>query len=322
MAQYDGSEIRRDYRTGFFSIIVPGRSQRPHELEEDRGAQDLSKCPFEPQNIEENLKIMHVGEPWEIIAIKNKFPELNGETPLDKKSGFLSSISGYGYNEVVIESPDHNLKLENMDIKHLDKWLGVLIEREEQLYSRNYIKYVQIFRNFGADAGASIGHPHTQIMAWPVIIGNIKRRAKITSSYRLKKGSCIYEDAIKIEEPRRLYENGSFSSFAPFASRMTAESIIIPKRHVSSLIELSQKEREDLLDEFRRIVSINKAIFGGHSYNILFYELKKNEDFHMHFEIYPRLSTLAGVELGQNVFVNTIEPEKYSQDFRARLGSV
>ena len=319
MDQENDSEIRRDYRTGFFSIIVPGRSKRPHELEEDKANENLAECPFEPQNILENLKIMHVGEPWKIMVIKNKFPELNGNTPLMERGGFFSSISGYGYNEIVIESPDHRAKFENMSIEQLNGWLDVLIEREQQLYLRKYIKYVQIFRNYGVDAGASIGHPHTQIMAWPIVIGNIKRRLRIAADYKSKNNSCLYEDAVKKETARNLYSNSTFDAVAPFGSRITAESLIIPKRHINSMIEMTQEEKTGLSDMLKRIVSVNKLLFGAQSYNILFYELKDQPDFHMHVEVLPRLSTLAGVELGQNVFVNTIVPEQYAAEFKSKL---
>jgi UDPglucose--hexose-1-phosphate uridylyltransferase len=236
-----------------------------------------------------------------------------------ERGGFFSSISGYGYNEIVIESPDHGAKFENMSIEQLNGWLDVLIEREQQLYLRKYIKYVQIFRNYGVDAGASIGHPHTQIMAWPIVIGNIKRRLRIAVDYKSKNNSCLYEDAVKKETARNLYSNSTFDAVAPFASRITAESLIIPKRHINSMIEMTQEEKTGLSDMLKRIVSVNKLLFGAQSYNILFYELKDQPDFHMHVEVLPRLSTLAGVELGQNVFVNTVVPEQYAAEFKSKL---
>ena len=167
------SEIRKDYRTGYYAVIVPGRDRRPKELEtEDEGAVNLKECPFEPNTVDRvNLEIMHVNEPWTTMVIRNKFPELDGHTPLEYENGFLSSISGYGYNEVLIESPKHSDKFENMGTKKSLEWLNTLIEREEALYSRNYIKHVMVFKNYGASGGASIGHPHTQIIAWPEILG-------------------------------------------------------------------------------------------------------------------------------------------------------
>jgi UDPglucose--hexose-1-phosphate uridylyltransferase len=312
------SEIRKDYRTGYYSVIVPGREQRPKELEtEDEGAKNLKDCPFEPDTIDRiNLEIMHVNEPWTTMVIRNKFPELDGHTPLEYEDGFFPSIAGYGYNEVLIESPKHFDKFENMDLKKSLEWLNTLIEREEDLYSRNYIKHVMVFKNYGASGGASIGHPHTQIIAWPEILGTPAIEIEIAKKYLKENHSCIYEDAIKKEEGRVLFETENITAIAPYGSRFSGESMILPKRHVNYIMDLSQEEKEDLVEGLKEIIQTNKKLFGEQAYNFVIHENKKENDYHMHIEVYPRLSSLAGIELGQNVFVNTMVPEDYTKKFK------
>ena len=318
------SEIRRDYRTGYYSVIVPGREHRPKELEtEDEGAKNLKDCPFEPDTVDRiNLEIMHVNEPWTTMVIRNKFPELDGHTPLEYEDGFFPSIAGYGYNEVLIESPKHFDKFENMDLKKSLEWLNTLIEREEDLYSRNYIKHVMVFKNYGASGGASIGHPHTQIIAWPEILGTPAVEIEIAKKYLKENHSCIYEDAIKKEEQRVLFETEKVAAIAPYGSRFSGESMILPKRHVNYIMDLSQEEKEQLVEGLKKIIQTNKKLFGEQAYNFVIHENKKEKDYHMHIEIYPRLSNLAGIELGQNVFVNTMVPEDYVKKFREITKSV
>lgn len=315
------SDIRMDYRTGYYSIIVPGREHRPEELEiEDEGSKNLKNCPFERDTVDrKNLEIMHVNEPWTTMVIKNKFPELNGSTPLDYKRGFFSSISGYGYNEVIIETPNHFDKFEDMDTKKSIEWLSAVIEREEDLYSRNYIKHVMVFKNSGAKGGASIGHSHTQIIAWPEILGTPKIEIEKAIEYKNQNYSCLYEDSIKKENERMLFETEKIAAIAPYGSRIAGESMLLPKRHVNYLLDLDEQEKEDILEALKSIIRTNSKIFGKPSYNFVIHENKNEPDYHLHFEIYPRLADFAGIELGQNVFVNTITPEDYTKKFKDNL---
>jgi UDPglucose--hexose-1-phosphate uridylyltransferase len=312
------SEIRTDYRTGYYSVIVPGREHRPVELEiEDEGAKNLKDCPFERDTVDrKNLEIMHVNEPWTSMVIRNKFPELNGSTPLEYGKGFFSYISGYGYNEVLIETPDHFEKFEDMDIKKSLEWINILIEREEDLYSRNYIKQVMVFKNYGASGGASIGHSHTQIIAWPEPLGMQELELQKIRDYRRENNTCLYEDAVKKESERILFETESIAAIAPYGSRFAGESMILPKRHINYLMDLNEQEKEDLVEGLKTIIRTNVKMFGRQSYNFVIHESKKEEEYHMHIEIYPRLSNLAGIELGQTVFVNTTVPEEYAKKFR------
>ena len=323
MAELD-SEIRIDYRTGYYSIIVPGREHRPKEIEiEDEGSKNLKECPFERDTVDrKNLEVMHVNEPWTTMVIRNKFPELNGFTPLEMKEGFFSHISGYGYNEVVIESPNHLDKFEDYDNKKSLEWLNTLIEREVDLYSRNYIKHVMVFKNFGPNGGASIGHPHTQIIAWPEILGTPRIEIEKAKEYKKNNSACLYEYAIKKESNRLLFETDKIAAIAPYGSRIAGESMLLTKRHVNYLLDLDNEEKSDLVEALKNIIRTNNKIFGKQSYNFVIHENKNENDYHLHFEIYPRLADLAGIELGQNVFVNTITPEDYTKKFREAKLSV
>ncbi|MCL4398909.1 DUF4921 family protein [Candidatus Parvarchaeota archaeon] len=313
----NGSEIRRDYRTGNICIIVPGRSHRPEEVEEEKIQDvDLSKCPFEPRNEYMTTEIMHVGDPWEIRVIENKFPELSGNTPLTYTGGMFKSLGGYGYNEVIIDSPLHTDRFESMPSDHLLKWINTVIERQDILYQRKRIKHVFVFKNYGLRAGASLGHPHTQIMAQPAVLGNIKKEILISKKSMASDDSCIYEKAAKNETGRTLIDTDYFTVIAPFGSRITAESMVMPKRHVNYTPDLTTEEKREMIEILKKVISTNRKIYGSHPYNLVFHDSKYERSMHMHIEIYPRLSVFGGIELGEQIFVNVISPEEYTEAFR------
>ncbi len=320
-----GSEIREDYRSGFYSIMVPKRHNRPEEIrEESTGQFGISQCPFEPANDSMASEIARYGNPWQVKVIENKYPELSGNTPFGEttdKDGLLKSVGGYGYNEVLIDSQIHTDIFEAMPLEKLKDWLDALIDREEVLYERRYIKSVLVFKNYGAVGGASLAHPHTQIMAWPLLIGLIKRESDVSRHYKENHGDCLYEKIYETERGRLLLDNDSFFAVAPFGSRTAAESMIVPKRHVNYIGDLSDTEKTDFVSALRSVLLTNRKIYGNQAYNFVIHEIKDYPDFHMHLEIYPRLSTLGGIELGENVFVNIILPEDYAEEFRKSITS-
>ncbi len=315
------NEIRRDYRTGDYAIIAPDRGKRPEDFHNPKVPEHSTpeNCPFERGKENTNTEIMRVGDPWQIRAVENKFPELYGNIPVYQRDGVFAMISGYGYNEVVIDTPSHNEPFESMDNDRLLLWLNMIIEREDALYLKKYIKHVHMFKNSGRDAGESLDHAHTQIMAWPELIGRVRTEYDAASKYTQKNGSCLYEKILDVERYRLLIETNNFVCIAPFASRMAGESMILPKRHLAYLGDLTDKEREDLVQVLKQTLLVNRSIFGNLSYNFVSHEIKAMEDFHMHIEIYPRLAKFAGVELGEGVFVNQLPPEIYSESFRKLL---
>ena len=119
-----------------------------------------------------------------------------------------------------------------------------------------------------------------------------------------------------------MFENEKVIAVAPYGSRFAGESMILPKRHINYIMDLSQEEKEELVEGLKKLIQTNKKLFGEQAYNFVIHENKKEKDYHMHIEVYPRLSNLAGIELGQNVFVNTLVPEDYAKKFKGVTESI
>jgi UDPglucose--hexose-1-phosphate uridylyltransferase len=332
------SEIRTDYRDGHLSVIshMRGGSYLTHIMSDEYkissgasvpvqpSAEEIARCAFEPGKESLNVDVLRLGKPWRIRVIENKSPSLVRSAPRssrESEDGLFSLLGGYGAHEVVIESNNHQDVFEEMPQQRIREILGVLAEREEDLYAIPGVKYVQIFRNYGSRAGASMPHPHSQILAWPMLPTTIKKESQRVRAYRERRLRCLYKDALAGEHygGRVLTENDTFVAIAPFGSRFAAESMILPKRHVNYFPSLSEKELGDLASILKTVLTTNRALFGNQPYNLTLHDLRQNPDMHMHFEIYPRILNVAGVELGQDVFVNTIPPEEYASKFRNKL---
>ena len=319
-------EIRVDYRTGVKILFSSSRNNKPSDfsqLSEDKWESDASKCPFEygKESLNKTIKLVGGDEhSWKLKIIENKFPLLAPKFDFVPENGFLKEEPAFGYCEVIFETPLHNIRFSQLEKEDYLRWLDAIIERENVLYSRERIKYVYTFKNEGPRSGASLSHAHSQIMAFEDVSKTIKEEQEKIREFFDKEKECLYEYAIKQEKERILAENKTFVAFAPFGSRMSAESVIMPKRHINYVGLLSDEEKSDFVDILSKVIKVNDLIFGKLSYNLLFHELKSDDMFHFHVEIYPRLIIFASVEFaGFNT--NQIFPESYVKTFLEKSNS-
>ncbi len=317
-------EIRTDYRTGskvFFSSI---RNKKPMDFTHNDSSwtSDVSKCPFEPGREDLNKTISYIGgdeSSWRLRTIENKFPLIFPGPGFHSSIEFFEKSTPFGYSEVLIESRQHELPFEEISEDDLVLWLDTVADREEELYSKEHIKYVYMFKNEGPRSGASLFHPHSQIMAFSEVPPVISSEISMIKKHLEENGACLYEYAMDKEKERTLLESDSCVAIAPFGSKFSGESVIMPKRHVNYSAGLSRDERIGIVRMIKKILITNKKIFGRVSYNMLFHEIKSEEDFHFHIEICPRVITFAAVEF-LGFFTNQITPERYREFFMDNSG--
>ncbi len=303
------NEIRIDPRTGFVTIIAADRNKRPSDFEGEI-IKKTNSCPFDPGNENQSVEIMRIGNPWKIRVIENKFPELKlNSTVEENKIGNYLIKGAYGKNEVIIDTPIHNIRFFDLDKEQFNLWIDVLSERENVLYQLPRISHVFIFKNDGQAAGESLIHPHTQIMASPFIPEIIEREK-----------SAFYKDENLLENmtlPQLLLEEtDNFVCIAPYASRFAGETLIYSKKKVSSLIDLTADIRHELAFLIKTVLQKYSKIFTNFSYNLVFHEIKADDKFRFHVEIYPRLTIFAGIEIGAGAYVNPLPPETFAQSYK------
>jgi len=310
------NELRRDYFTERRVIISTGRGRRPTDYKLPlASAEDTSPgCLFCPGNEAatppEIMRVEEAGK-WAIRVFPNKFPAATKEPWSESES----LIPSYGSHEVVVESPDHAGTLAEMSADRLARVLDVYSKRADAMLSDMRVGYALVFKNHGRVAGASLAHTHTQIISTPIVPQVVAEEVEGARKYRARKGSCPLCDAQETESrgPRAVFNDGKAAAFAPYASRSPFEAWVMPVRHVRALNELSVDELLSLAEAMRVILKGLKYRLNDPPYNMFMHMSPRGEDMHLHFEILPRISILAGFEFGSGIVINTLAPEKAAE---------
>lgn len=331
------SEFRRDLLTGNWVIIAPERNLRPHQFEKRKKFKHVGSpevCPFCPGNERKtppevyslrDASTLPDSPGWKIRVVPNKFPILARGAELRwVNKGFFQSISGFGYHEVIIESTYHFKTISDMETGEIERIFFTYQERLKDLKRDERIKYVVIFKNHGEEAGASISHPHSQLVALPLVPPDVENRIQNLRKFYINKEKCalcfIIEEEVKSGE-RVIAENKGFVAFAPFASRFPFELLLVPKVHSSSFVSLSKDERILLAKIYRDVIRRMDFVLEHPCYNVIlhippFYG-NHEEYYHWYIQIIPQLTRVAGFEVGSGIIVNVISPEQ-AADFLRR----
>ena len=305
-------EIRRDYITGSDVIFTFSRDKRPKDFKsEEIMYGNAENCPFEYGKENLNTTIKFVGKPWKLRLMYNKYPIVNEEVTPYENSDFFTKYVNYGHSYIIVDTPNHSQRFHEIENDLLQKWFNLIIDAEKLAYSDKKIKHVYAFKNSGSISGGSLYHPHTQVIGFTFIMPIIKQEIQIIKNNHYR---CILEEALKKEKDRILIEDGKAVAFAPYGSRFRGHSIIMPKRHVDYVGNLEEDEIKSLTNFIKMILAKNNRIFGSHSYNLIFHELKNNKEIHFYTEIAPRFSSFGAMELS-GLYLNSLRPEEYVQRF-------
>jgi len=310
-------ELRKDYLLDRFVIISPKRAERPKEFEKvEREISDKAKCPFCPENehlVPQVLDEVKEKGKWIIRSITNKFAavSLEGDPAVRTDNEFFTFASAYGYHEVLIETRDHGVELEELPEEHIAKVIEMYIKRIKALNDKEHIKYVAVFKNRGMEAGASITHSHSQIIAFNEVPSAVREKLKAYHEYYIKNETCPYCRIMNIEKGsyRSVLESEHFIAFTPYASQFHYELWIFPKRHVSMITLLNNDEVKDLASVLKQVLTkLDKLDYPAFNMEICNSGVPE-EDFHFHIEIMPRMAIWAGFEFETGVTINSIPPE-------------
>jgi UDPglucose--hexose-1-phosphate uridylyltransferase len=259
---------------------------------------------------------------WIVRVVPNLYPAF---APPSKENGGIKESPvlkrAVGHHEVLIESPNHNEHPGASHISHMVHVINAYFDRLTELSGKPYVKYVSIFRNHGREAGASLSHVHTQLIAIPFVPRLVKEELEVSKSFWIKNHECLLCDVLKKERegPRFIWENNSFVVFAPWASVNPLEFWVLPKRHHSSMLSLSQREVKDLAETMRVCLGGLKSLLNDPPYNFGFHTISAEdveECYHWHLEVYPRVSIWAGFEKSTGMFINVIAPEDAAVELR------
>lgn len=317
-------EIRRDPITGRWIIVSTDNPMGPEDFPVEEHKIPSSRCPFCPGNeamtppeiARRTLKSSSAGG-WTMRVIPNKFPALKIEGDLDRRGeGLYDRMNGVGAHEVIIETPDHRRELADFTREEMGELFHLYQERTLDLKKDARFRYLLIFKNFGESAGASLSHPHTQLIATPIVPKRVVEELKRSEVYYDHKERCIFCDVVHqelTEKERIVLENDAALCFAPFVSRFPFELWIVPKQHLPRFTESSGEVVTAVGDLLRQVLARIRTVLHNPSYNFLIHtsplEPTSHEGYHWHLELIPRLTRIAGFEWGSGFYINPTPPE-------------
>ena len=329
------SELRQDLVSGDWVAIATARARRPDafmEKSQPRLVQPQADCPFE--------KLMHGGAlaayardgsalggentAWWVQAIPNKYPAFGaGECAVFYRTGPYQWTAGVGFHEVIV-TRDHVRSIAEMTHDEVVQIIRVYQERALAMREDACVKYISVFHNHGKNAGASLSHPHSQMIALPVIPPDVARSIRGSAEYFAAHGACAHCAIAGYEleaVARVIYENDHCVVIAPYASKTAFEMRIFPKKHRARFEETIAEERTALADALR--ISLAKLFrgLGDPDYNFFIHTApaapaREDSHYHWHMEIVPKTTIWAGFEIGTGIEISTIAPEDAAEFLR------
>jgi UDPglucose--hexose-1-phosphate uridylyltransferase len=320
------SELRKDPVVGRWVIISTERARRPSDFAPEPVRPRLQTCVFcagsedktPPEILANRAPDTRPDRPgWSLRVIPNKFPALRIEGELEPSGeGPFDRMHGIGAHEVVIEAPEHAATLASMGVDAVTDVLLAYRERLLDLKKDPRFEYVLVFKNHGEAAGASLEHPHSQLIATPITPIMVTEEVAGSAQYYMLKERCVWCDMLRQERRGRrrlILDAGTFVAIAPFAPRFPFETWILPARHRAAFEESDVDELRALagvLGDFLR--RMNRAL-SDPPFNFMLHTAPFREaaldHFHWHLEIIPKLTRVAGFEWGSGFFINPVPPE-------------
>jgi UDPglucose--hexose-1-phosphate uridylyltransferase len=319
-------ELRKDPVVGRWVIISTERGRRPSDFRIEPVRAAGGNCVFCPGNesktppeiLAARSADAAANEPgWSFRVVPNKFPALRIEGELEPSGeGLYDRMNGVGAHEVVIESPEHTASLATLPESAVADVLTAFRERVIDLKKDPRFEYVLVFKNHGAAAGASLEHPHSQLIATPIIPIMVLEELKGAAEYYEMKERCVWCDIVRQERRSRhriIVEANGFVALAPFAPRFPFETWILPTHHRSAFDDNGEEDLRDLADVLGDFLRRLDRVLHHPPFNFVLHTAPLRdgalEHFHWHLEVMPKLTNVAGYEWGSGFFINPVPPE-------------
>jgi UDPglucose--hexose-1-phosphate uridylyltransferase len=338
------SEMRHDPLNRRWVIIAGERSERRHDFLVPHAnlAERPEACPFcegnEAQTPPE-ISAVRAGSPangpgWKVRVVPNRYPALTIEGQPDRRGvGVYDRMHGIGAHEVIVESPQHDVEFPELPAEQQVLVLRVWRERIVDLMRDRRFKYVLLFKNSGAAAGALLDHPHSQLIATPVTPRSVAVELESSRLHHELKERCLWCDVLtqEMEDGRRIVTlTDEYVAFAPYASRFPFEILLAPRRHRHAFERLGDEELPEFAHVLSDVLKRLKAALGDAPYNIALHTAPNTNvnprratyfttlewDWHWHVEILPRLTREAGFEWGSGFHINPTPPEEAARVLR------
>lgn len=331
-------ELRLDLITREWVVIATERSRRPNDFRKpaEDGApkpEHVPNCPFcvgnETMTPPEVCAFREAGTApdtpgWWVRTVPNKFPALAPQGDLSLRAeGIYTLTDAVGAHEVIIETPIHNQTPSTIPPAQWREVVRMYQVRLQQLAQDPRYQCLLLFRNEGKPAGASLEHPHSQLVTLPFVPPVLKAKQEGMARYQAEQGHHPYEVILNhelSEGTRVVMDTPHYLVYAPYASRAPFEVQILPKRQRAHFADLPDDERDAFAEVLQQTLQRLDAVLNTPAYNYMLFTAPVNtnadEAFWWHLRIVPRLSIDAGFELGTGVGINITAPEEAARFLR------
>ncbi|MBI3315415.1 MAG: DUF4931 domain-containing protein [Candidatus Omnitrophica bacterium] len=326
-------ELRKDPVTARWVIVNTETPKIPGSFRLSSNKKSSKVCPFCPGHeamtppaiftIPRRIRPKS-GHDWQVRVIANKFPALRIEENIEKTPlGVYEKMGGFGAHEVIIENPDHHKEITELEPEEVGDILKAYRERCLDLRKDPRFRYILIFKNYGASAGATLEHPHSQLIGLPIVPSRVTGELEGAAWHHGSAHRCIFCDCLEQEGREKIltiFEEGGFVSLAPFVSRFPFETWILPKHHEASFDRISDEKLLSLAVLLQRTLGRIKSVLKDPAFNFMIHTVPMTAlaeaPYHWHIEIIPRLTQVAGFEWGTGFYVNPTPPELAAQFLR------
>ena len=329
-------ELRKDILLGRW-VAVMSESKAPFEynlpsykIQKER---NCILCPGREHETPPDITSVRTpgSSRWWVRALPSLNPVFQIEGDLCRKGvGIYDKMNSIGANEILIESPEHNVRPEDLGIEQMIRVITLYRDRIADLEKDSRFRYILIYKDSGIDAGEIFSHPLSFLMATPMIPKTVKDELDNAKQYFTYKERCIFCDIISEElrvGERVILETKKFVAFCPYAAQFPFESWIIPKRHSCAFNEITYDEIEDMGLILMSVLKKLRDIFRDPPFNYYIHTAPNmvprrdhwhtlGEDFHWHLEIMPRLIRTSGFEWGSGFYILPTSPENAAKYLR------
>jgi UDPglucose--hexose-1-phosphate uridylyltransferase len=314
------SEMRKDPLTGRWVIIAADRLQRPNDFRKSEQP-SLALCPFCPGHEDltpPEILAFRDGSGWSVRVVPNKYPALRVEGAQERTgAGLFDRMTGVGAHEVIIETPDHRADLGDLPATRVEGVLWAWSERMRDLARDLRLRCALVFKNHGEAAGASLQHPHSQLLALPVVPSIVQAKLDGASAHHQQKERCLVCDIVRQEREdgaRIVWENEACVALAPWAPRTPFETWIVPKAHASQFEDEPRSALLPVAEAVRTVLRKLSVALQRPAYNLVLHSGPLRERslpyYHWHIEVLPTVAMSAGFEAGSGYAINPVPPEE------------
>jgi UDPglucose--hexose-1-phosphate uridylyltransferase len=321
------SQLRLNPLTGRWVTISVDRATRPADLTQRQLAVESDPdrpCPFCPGSEETEPPVLeHLDDAgrWQVRVVPNLFPAFAGNDPMRVANlgpVFTQAVAS-GVHEVLVYTPDHDSGWADLGEGHAGSAMRAVRDRMAEHAGRPTVRYTQAIVNHGREAGASLSHPHGQLLGVPFVPGEI---AEEGAGFRRFDGGCLLCATAEAERDsghRVLFADERITAICPFWSGTPYEVLLIPQQHGTHLERAEAEDVEAMGVAIRDALRLLRDGIGDVPYNLVVHTAphQHGEPFHWHVHLLPRTTSSAGFEQGTGVLINIVTPELAADHLRS-----